>query len=196
MALGQDRPTSGTMMDNEQIRRNQMAKTPFRGNRKILRILFMAGLFVILVVMTACVFPSPEFPDAVLWTGAQGELWRVGSDVGDFELYFSDGEEIWLVANVYGLDHDEVLRTYEVSDDGSNLLILIVDSGRSSFPHGTCLSVFDIESPKAHLSWNRAYGWALCPVVQIVDTEVLQADIYNDRVEYTTPDGPGEPYLL
>jgi len=166
-----------------------MVKTLFRGNNKILRILFMASLCMILVVMTACVFPSPEFPDSILWTGTQCELWRVGSDTGDYELYFSDGEEVWLVANVYGLDHDEVLQTYEVSNDGSKLLILIVDSGRSSFPHGTCLSVFDIESPKAHLYWNRAYGWALCPVVQIVDTEVSQAGIFDDRVEYYTPDG-------
>ena len=177
------------MRDDEQMRGSQMVKTLFRGNNKILRILFMASLCMILVVMTACVFPSPEFPDSILWTGTQCELWRVGSDTGDYELYFSDGEEVWLVANVYGLDHDEVLQTYEVSNDGSKLLILIVDSGRSSFPHGTCLSVFDIESPKAHLYWNRAYGWALCPVVQIVDTEVSQAGIFDDRVEYYTPDG-------
>ena len=184
------------MMDDRQIKGNQMAKIPLRGNRKVLKNLSMASLFTILVVMTACVFPSPEFPDAILWTGPQGELWRVGSDAGDYELYFTDDEEIWLVANVYGLDHDEVLQTYEVSDDGRNLLILIADSGRSSFPHGTCLSVFDIESPRAHLYWNRAYGWALCPSVQIVDTEVLRAEIFNDRVEYTTADGPAAPYPL
>lgn len=173
-----------------------MEKHRISSNRSIYKNLLVTSVFWILLLMTACVFPSPEFPDTVLWSGTQGELWRVGSDAGDYELYFSDGEEVWLVTNVYGLDHDEVLQTYKVSDDGRHVLTLIVDSGRSSFPHGTCLSVFDIESPKAHLYWNRAYGWALCPVVQIVDVEVLQADIFNDRVEYTTPDGPGTPYPL
>lgn len=165
-------------------------------NIKIQKSLFLASVLWILVFMTACVFPSPEYPDTILWTGTQGELWRVGSTAGDYELYFSDGEEIWLVANVYGLDHDEVLQTYDVSEDGKYLLTLIVGSGRSSFPQGTCLSVFDIESPQAHLYWNRAYGWALCPVVQIVDKEVLQAEIFNDRVEYVTTDDDFEVYLF
>ena len=196
MALGQDCPAGGPMMYNGRLGRNQKMNIYFSCHRKTLKILLMVSLFVILSITTACVFPSPEFPDAVLWSGTQGELWRIGSTAGDYELYYSDGEEVWLVTNVYGLDHDEVLEKWEVSQDGSKLLVLIVDSGRSSFPHGTCLSVYDIGSPKNHLSWNRAYGWALCPNVQIVDTEVLQADIFNDRVEYVTPDGPAVPCPL
>jgi|GEM_PF-2732016 len=196
MALEQDCPIGRTMTDTKQTKGNQMAKTPVRGNSIAFKVLCMANLLAILVIMTACMLPAPAFPDEILWAGTQGELWRIGSDAGDYELYFSDGEDLWLVANVYGLDHDEVLQTYDVSDDGRNLLILIVASGRNSFPHGTCLSVFDIESPRAHLYWNRAYGWALCPIVQIVDTEVLQAEIFNDRIEYTTKEGPAAPYPL
>jgi hypothetical protein len=155
-------------------------------SKKFPKIMVVASVLWILVAMTACVFPSPEFPDEIIWSGTQGELWRIGSESGDYELYFSTGEDIWLVANVYGLDHDELLQKYEVSEDGKYLLLLIADSGRNAYPFGTCLSVFDLDTPQAHLYWNRAYGWALCPVMQVVHVEVLEAAVFNDKVEYTT----------
>jgi hypothetical protein len=145
------------------------------------RIIQYVGVIIVVCALVSCE-PWPIFKTEIAWEGDLGGRILFEYNVwGDYGVYYRLHEKSYRLASVAASDCNEILTVMEVSPDETHLVLLVTNSSRRGYPHGTRLWVFDLSI--------LPDGDEFDPLLDVIDTEVLDATIDNEKVEYRTPDG-------
>jgi hypothetical protein len=125
--------------------------------------------------------PWPVIRHEVVWEGEGGGTILFAYRPGwNYDVVYQFESETYHLVGI-SFDAGEKLVVREIPPDENHLVLLVANSRRYQYPHGTRLWVFDLSV--------LPDGDEFDPLLDIIDPEVLDATIDNDKVEYRTPDG-------
>ena len=143
------------------------------------RTILYVGIILLIFSLSSCYLWFVHKIE-VVWEGdLGGSILFEYSRANDFDIHYQVEDVDYFLAGIAAIDCNEDLVIMEVSPDEKHLVLLVENSTRAQYPHGTRLWIFDLSV--------LPDGAEFEPLLDIIDTEVLDATIDNEKVDYQIP---------